>query len=64
VKSKLSVRSSSFTSRLYEPRGGELRLPGVEYLVTVDAWTTAGHDAPPVLVGQHFQFPHPQETPK
>jgi hypothetical protein len=41
---------------LYEQRGGELRLLGVEYLVTVDAWTAAGNTSPPVLVGQHFQF--------
>jgi hypothetical protein len=41
---------------IYEPRSdGSFKLLGVEYLVTVDAWggPTA---APPVLVGQHFQF--------
>jgi hypothetical protein len=41
---------------LYEQRGGELRLLGVEYLVTADAWSAAGNMSPPVLVGQHFQF--------
>jgi hypothetical protein len=41
---------------IYEQRGGRLRLLGVEYLVPVDAWTAAGNTAPPVLVGQHFQF--------
>ncbi len=41
---------------VYEQRNGRLRLVGVEYLVLVDAWVAAGNTAPPVLVGQHFQF--------
>jgi hypothetical protein len=41
---------------LYEQRGGERRLLGVEYLVIADDWTAAGNTGPPVLVGQHFQF--------
>jgi hypothetical protein len=50
------VQADSPELLIYEQRGGERRLLGVEYLVTVDAWTAAGHDSPPVLVGQHFQF--------
>ena len=41
---------------LYEQRGGELRLLGVEYLVVADTWESAGNTTPPVVVGQHFQF--------
>jgi hypothetical protein len=37
---------------LYEQRGGELRLLGVEYLQEVAGWT----GPPPVLAGQQFQF--------
>ena len=39
---------------IYEPRGTEFKLLGVEYLVTLDAWGAT--NPPPVLVGQHFQF--------
>jgi len=40
---------------VYEPRpSGELRLIGVEYVVPVDAWYGAGHDAPPTLFGRAF----------
>jgi len=41
---------------VYEQRGDRLRLLGVEYLEPVDKWAEAGNPAPPVLVGQHFQF--------
>ena len=41
---------------IYEQDNGELQLVGVEYLVEADKWAAAGHEAPPVLVGQHFQF--------
>ena len=40
---------------VYEQRGGRLRLLGVEYLVPAELWA-ATNPAPPVLVGQHFQF--------
>jgi hypothetical protein len=40
---------------IYEQRGSQLKLVGVEFLVTADAWSTVSKD-PPVLVGQHFQF--------
>ena len=40
---------------IYEQRGDRLRLVGVEFLVTADAWH-ATNSAPPVLLGQHFQF--------
>jgi hypothetical protein len=42
---------------IYEPRNGRLRLLGVEFLVLADAWNASHPDgAPPVLMGQHFQF--------
>lgn len=41
---------------VYEQRGGQLRLLGVEYLVLADAWNTANPQGPPVLLGQHFNF--------
>jgi hypothetical protein len=37
---------------IYEQRGGQLNLVGVEYLQLAAAWT----GPPPVLVGQQFQF--------
>ena len=37
---------------LYEPRGGRLRLLGVEYIVIAADWH-ATHPEPPVLMGQH-----------
>ncbi|MBP7148590.1 MAG: hypothetical protein KBD01_13700 [Acidobacteria bacterium] len=40
---------------LYEPRAGQLRLAGVEYVVLADAWNAA-HDTPPMLMGQVFQY--------
>ena len=39
----------------YEQRGGRLRLLGVEYLVIASDWH-AHNAAPPVLMGQHFQY--------
>ena len=41
---------------IYEQRGSRLRLVGVEFLVTKDAWEAAGNTTPPVLLGQAFQF--------
>jgi len=42
---------------IYEQRGGRLHLVGVEFLVLADAWNASHPDgAPPVLMGQHFQF--------
>jgi hypothetical protein len=42
---------------IYEPKNGRLRLLGVEFLVLADAWNASHPDgAPPVLMGQHFQF--------
>jgi hypothetical protein len=40
---------------LYEPKGDELELAGVEYVVIAEAWN-ASHPAPPVLMGQLFNF--------
>ena len=40
---------------LYEPRHGTLQLTGVEYVVIADAWN-ATHKAPPVLMGQLFNY--------
>jgi hypothetical protein len=40
---------------IYEQQGGQLRLVGVEFLVIAEAWH-ASNPAPPVLMGQHFQF--------
>ncbi len=42
---------------IYEQRGRRLHLLGVEFLVLADQWNTNHPDgAPPVLMGQHFQF--------
>jgi hypothetical protein len=40
---------------LYEMKDGKLQLVGVEYVVIAEAWD-ANHDAPPVLMGQLFNF--------
>ncbi len=40
---------------LYEPKDGKLQLVGVEYVVLADDWN-AKHKAPPVLMGQLFNF--------
>ncbi len=40
---------------LYEPKGDEMELVGVEYVVIAEAWN-ANHPAPPVLMGQLFNF--------
>ncbi|MEP7188600.1 MAG: hypothetical protein ABI901_05315 [Roseiflexaceae bacterium] len=40
---------------LYEPKDGKLQLVGVEYIVIADAWN-AKHPAPPVLMGQLFNY--------
>lgn len=40
---------------LYEPKAGKLQLVGVEYIVIADAWN-AKHQAPPVLMGQLFNY--------
>jgi hypothetical protein len=41
---------------IYEQKGGRLRLVGAEFLIIADAWTAAGHDGPPILMGQHFNY--------
>ena len=42
---------------IYEQRGSRLHLVGVEFLVLADPWNANHPDgAPPVLMGQHFQF--------
>jgi hypothetical protein len=42
---------------VYEPRDGRMRLVAVEFIVLADQWNAAHTDgAPPVLMGQHFQF--------
>jgi hypothetical protein len=38
---------------IYEPRNGELRLVGVEFIVDAETWLK-NHGAPPVLEGQTF----------
>lgn len=40
---------------LYETRNGQLRLVGVEFVVIAEAWH-ASHEAPPVLMGQLFNY--------
>ena len=40
---------------LYESKNGKLQLVGVEYIVMADAWN-AKHPAPPVLMGQLFNY--------
>lgn len=40
---------------IYEFKNGMARLVGVEYISPAPAWDP-GHDGPPVLSGQHFQF--------
>ena len=40
---------------LYEPKDGKLQLVAVEYVAIADAWN-AKHKAPPVLMGQLFNF--------
>jgi hypothetical protein len=40
---------------IYEVKGGQERLAGVEYVVIADAWH-ANHEAPPVLMGQLFHY--------
>ena len=39
----------------YEPRGGRLRLLGVEYIVMAEQWHAA-NASPPVLLGQVFYY--------
>jgi hypothetical protein len=39
---------------IYEPRNGELRLVGVEFIVDAATWLSAHGGAPPVLEGQTF----------
>ena len=42
---------------IYEPRDGQMRLVGVEYIVDVAAWhANPMNDKPPVLEGQVFQY--------
>ena len=42
---------------IYEPRNGQMRLVGVEYIVDVAAWhANPLNDKPPVLEGQVFQY--------
>ena len=40
---------------IYEQRGRQFRLLGVEYVVIAADWH-ATHPAPPVLMGQHFHY--------
>lgn len=40
---------------LYEPKDGKLQLVGVEYVVIAEDWH-ASHEAPPVLMGQLFNY--------
>ena len=49
------VDASRPEALLYEAKGGKMRLLGVEYVVIADAWN-ANHKAPPVLMGQLFNY--------
>jgi hypothetical protein len=40
---------------IYEPRNGQMRLVGVEYVVFADAWH-ANNDGQPMLMGQLFNY--------
>lgn len=40
---------------MYEPRNGKMELVGVEYVVLAEGWH-ANHEAPPVLMGQLFNY--------
>ena len=40
---------------MYEQKGGQLRLLGVEYIVLAEAWNAA-NKTPPVLLGQTFHY--------
>jgi hypothetical protein len=40
---------------IYEVKGGQERLAGVEYVVIAEGWH-ASHEAPPVLMGQLFHY--------
>jgi len=40
---------------LYEAKDGKMQLVGIEYVVIADAWH-ANHEAPPVLMGQLFNY--------
>lgn len=40
---------------VYEPRGRQLQLVAVEYIVLAEQWDAA-NDHPPILHGQHFHF--------
>jgi hypothetical protein len=40
---------------IYEQRGSQLRLVGVEFLVIAEAWHATNPD-PPMLMGQHFHY--------
>ena len=41
---------------LYEPKDGELRLVGVEYVVLAMDWAAAHPEGPPVLMGQLLNY--------
>lgn len=49
------VDASHPEALLYEPKDGKLELVGVEYVVIAEAWN-ANHQAPPVLMGQLFNY--------
>jgi hypothetical protein len=41
---------------IYEPRGNQMRLVGVEYLVDAQTWLANHNNTPPALEGQVFQL--------
>jgi hypothetical protein len=41
---------------VYEPRGGQLRLVALEYVVDRKAWHAAGNTKPPKLFGRQFSL--------
>ena len=52
-----AINASTPELLIYEQRGSKLYFVGVEFLVLADQWNASHPDgAPPVLMGQHFQF--------
>jgi hypothetical protein len=49
------IDASQPEALIYESRGGQLQLVGVEYVVLAEAWD-ASHETPPSLTGQVFQY--------
>ena len=54
LDSTISLRSPE--ALVYEPRGGQMELVALEYVVDRKAWQDAGNTAPPKLFGRHFSL--------